>query len=407
MSNKQEGGFSSLVPGLILISFAAAGMGSANSSSVRPVYEALLHGHFLAGFPKVSLEWIINDILMCLFFLHVALDIKKEVGTSGKDALILPTIAAFGGVIVPSLIYALVNLGDSAAMRGWAIPSATDIAFSLAVLSLLGKRVPLALKLFLTTVAVADDLIAIVIIALFYGGTIEPYYLIGFILSAALLVIIGRTKYWTNTLAVCAGLILWFLVYNSGLHTTLAGVALGIAVPLSGLNRKITAEAWTNSIAPVVNFMVLPVFAFANSGLSLQGIDLSKLGQGIPLGVTLGLTLGKPLGLFGAAYLAIKLGFCRASEELSFPRLLGVSILGGIGFTMSLFVSHLAFSTGSATLADQARTGIFLGSLIAAVGGYLYLRLIFSPTLQNCNYTLLGLKPPNRLFIGEYYGTRR
>lgn len=401
MSNKQEGGFSSLVPGLILISFAAAGMGSANNHIMKPFYEALLHSHFLARFPQLSLEWIINDVLMCLFFLHVALEIKKEVAASGKDALILPTIAAFSGVVVPSLIYIGVNWGDSSATRGWAIPSATDIAFSLAVLSLLGNRVPLALKLFLTTVAVADDLIAIIIIALFYGGTIKPLYLIGFLLSSVLFVILGRTKFWTNRVAIIAGLILWVLVYNSGLHTTLAGVALGISIPLSSVNRKVTADAWTTSIAPIVNFIVLPVFAFANSGLSLQGIDISKLGQGIPLGVALGLTLGKPLGLFGAAYLAIKFGFCRVSAELSFPRLFGVSILGGIGFTMSLFVSHLAFGVDGTGLADQARTGIFLGSLLSAVGGYFYLRLIFSHTLKNCNYTLLSLKQPNRLLLGE------
>jgi Na+:H+ antiporter, NhaA family len=329
------------------------------------------------GFDKALLHWI-NDGLMAIFFFLVGLEVKRELlrgqlSTFGQAAL--PLFAALGGMLAPALIYVAINQGDPFALRGWAIPTATDIAFALGVLALLGDRVPASLKAFLLALAVLDDLGAIVIIAAVY--TVDLHW------AALILAGIGCTFLLALNLCgvtrlapyLLTGLFTWACVLESGVHATLAGVVTAISIPLGAAapKNRPAAENLEHSLHPWVTFGILPLFAFANAGLSLHGMSLARLAEPVPLGIALGLFLGKPIGIFGASVLAIFSGMCSKPAGAGWMHLLGVAILGGIGFTMSLFIGTLALSEPGQ--AAQLRLGVLTGSLLSAVTGYVVLRL--------------------------------
>lgn len=331
---------------------------------------------------KPLLLWI-NDGLMAVFFLLIGLEVKREVlvgQLSSRSQLILPGIAALGGMLVPALVYVLINLGDSTALNGWAIPAATDIAFALGILALLGDRVPSSLKIFLLALAIMDDLGAIVIIALFYSGDLSVTMLVLSSLCLVTLVILNRLRVVSLAPYLWVGAFLWIFVLKSGVHATLAGVALAFAIPLHKKDQpeESPLEDLEHSLAPWVSFLILPVFAFANAGISLSGMSVSDLFHPVPLGIILGLIVGKLVGVYGFSLVAIKMGFAKLPEGASYQHLLGVAALCGIGFTMSLFVGGLAFEhTGgdAVTYLSTHRLGILTGSLIAGLAGYFILAM--------------------------------
>jgi NhaA family Na+:H+ antiporter len=319
---------------------------------------------------KPFLLWI-NDGLMAVFFFLVGLELKREVlegELSSVSQVMLPALAAVGGMAAPAAIYAWLNWGDPLTLHGWAIPAATDIAFALGVLSLLGNRVPVGLKVFLMTLAILDDVGAIVIIALFYTDNLAPGSL--GIATAALvgLLALNRTGVKRAAPYLLVGLILWASVLKSGVHATLAGVALALFIP-----RK-AARMLEHDLHPPVAYAILPLFAFANAGVSLTGVSLASFLLPLPLGIAAGLVLGKTLGVFGVSFLAIRLGIAQMPAGANWGALLGLSLLCGIGFTMSLFIAGLAFEGMAGEYALQTRLGILSGSLVAALGGYALLR---------------------------------
>jgi NhaA family Na+:H+ antiporter len=331
---------------------------------------------------KPLLLWI-NDGLMAVFFLLIGLEVKREVlvgQLSSRAQIILPGIAAFGGMVVPALVYVLLNLGDSTALNGWAIPAATDIAFALGILALLGDRVPSSLKIFLLALAIMDDLGAIVIIALFYSGDLSVTMLVLSSICLAALVILNRMRVESLAPYLWVGAFLWLFVLKSGVHATLAGVALAFAIPLHKKSNpeESPLEDLEHSLAPWVSFMILPVFAFSNAGISLSGMGLSDLFHPVPLGIMLGLIVGKLIGVYGFSMAAIKMGYAKLPEGAANQHILGVAALCGIGFTMSLFVGGLAFEhTGgdAVTYLSSHRLGILTGSLIAGLAGYFILAM--------------------------------
>jgi NhaA family Na+:H+ antiporter len=327
---------------------------------------------------KPLLLWI-NDGLMAVFFFLVGLELKRELiegALSDKRNIILPGLGAIGGMAAPALIYVLFNRGDSAAMAGWAIPAATDIAFALGVLSLLGSRVPVSLKIFLTSLAIFDDIGAIVIIALFYTAKISMIALL--VVGGCLLILLflNRRRVESKSLYLLLGLIMWVAMLKSGVHATLAGVALAMFIPIrSRLDPKSSPlKELEHDLHPVVAFFILPVFAFSNAGIGLDGVGVAQLVHGVPLGIALGLFLGKQLGIFGICWLAIKFKWTRLPEGMSTLSLYGTAALCGIGFTMSLFIGSLAFEQSGVNLLFDERLGILSGSLAAGVLGYLVLR---------------------------------
>ena len=299
--------------------------------------------------------------------------LRGELSTFGQAAL--PTVAAIGGMAVPALIYVAVNWGDPVALRGWAIPSATDIAFAVGVLALLGPRIPTSLKIFLLALAILDDLGAILIIAAFY--TADLHWMALLLAGAGILVLVALNMRGVTRPAayMLAGLFIWVCVLKSGVHATLAGVAVALAIPLGGARpgEPSLLESLEESLHPWVAFLVVPLFAFANAGVSLAGITPGKLIEGVPLGIVLGLCIGKPVGIFVASWLAVVSGLAPKPEGASWLQILGVGMLGGIGFTMSLFIGMLAFT--DATHAAELRLGVLAGSLISATLGYLLLRM--------------------------------
>jgi NhaA family Na+:H+ antiporter len=327
---------------------------------------------------KPLLLWI-NDGLMAVFFLLVALEIKREalIGQlSSRARLVLPLACAAGGVAVPAAIYVLFNHDDPVAMSGWAIPAATDIAFALGILSLLGSRVPLALKVLLSAIAVIDDLAAIVIIAMFYTVELSWLALGGAALSLALMVVLNLCGVRRIAAYVLLGIVMWIFVLKSGVHATLAGVATGLLIPLGDPDDPddIPLETVEHALHPWVAYAILPLFAFANAGLSLAGVGWSDALQPVPLGIALGLLLGKPLGVLGFAALVLAVGWARRPDDVSWSALVGMGLLCGIGFTMSLFIGSLAFAPG-ADAQEATRLGILLGSTLAAIVGVAWLHL--------------------------------
>lgn len=331
---------------------------------------------------KPLLLWI-NDGLMAIFFLLVALEIKREVLSgqlSSRAQLIQPLVCAIAGVAVPGAIYAWVNMGDAESMRGWAIPTATDIAFALGILSLLGSRVPLAMKLLLSTIAVIDDLMAIIIIAVFYTSELSMGALIGAFVVLGVMIAMNRMRVRSLAPYLVLGAVMWVFVLKSGVHATLAGVATGLLIPHVDKNNDINDETeyspleWLeHALHKWVAYAILPLFAFANAGLALAGMSASDLLEPVPLGIALGLVVGKPVGIVAAAVLAHVTGMARFSEGMNFKAVLGLGMLCGIGFTMSLFIASLAFST-SPHQAEASVLGVLCASVVSAVMGYLWLR---------------------------------
>ena len=367
--------------GFVLFGAALLAVALCNSA-LGPDFLHALHQPYAAAIGPLavhtSIELTVNDGLMVVFFLLVGLEIKREIlqgELSERSKIALPAVAALGGMAAPALIYTACNWGDAAALRGWAIPAATDIAFSLGVLTLLGRRVPLSLKVFLTALAIIDDLGAIVVIALFYTDHLSLPMLGGAVLAAAALYLANRNGVTALTPYLLIGALLWFFVLKSGVHATLAGVALALAIPLRVKDARGHAPLLRleHALHPWVAFGVLPVFALVNAGVSFAGMSLSTLLAPIPLGITAGLVLGKALGIFGCCWLLLKFTRCTLPAGAGWTALFGVALLGGIGFTMSLFIGNLAFA-GNVEYAAELRLGVIAGSLISAVAGYLVLR---------------------------------
>ncbi len=354
------------------------------NSPLSEIYSSFLHTPVEIRFgalqiAKPLLLWV-NDGLMAVFFFLIGLEVKREVmegHLSSVKQVALPGIAAVGGMVVPALVYILFNKGESFAMNGWAIPTATDIAFALGILSLLGSRVPVSLKIFLMALAIIDDLGAIVIIALFYTSDLSMLS-IG-IASASLiaLFILNRMGVAKKAAYILVGVVLWVSVLKSGVHATLAGVALAFFIPLNvkgsdGKSFSMSKEM-EHDLHYWVAFMILPLFAFVNAGVDLRGISLEEMFGPVPMGIMLGLFIGKQLGVFGFSWLAIKLKLASLPEGSSWRQLYGVAVLTGIGFTMSLFVDSLAFSD-SQVYKYADKLAILLGSFLSGVVGYLILR---------------------------------
>jgi len=360
--------------GIILMASAALALIIANSA-LAPAYFHALHID-VAG--MTLLHWI-NDALMALFFLLVGLEIKRELvegSLSTWPRRALPGIAAAGGMIIPALIYVAINVGSPETLRGWAIPAATDIAFALGVLALLGSRAPVSLKVFLTALAIIDDLGAVLIIALFYSSELSLTYLgLAAVMLGALVALnrIGITRLLPYLLI---GAALWFMVLKSGIHATLAGVALAAAIPLRPRGDTSTPSPLhrlEHGISPWVAFLIVPVFGFANAGVSLANITPSALLAPVPLGIAAGLFLGKQIGVYGAAWIAVRLRLADLPPHATWLQLYGVAVLCGIGFTMSLFVGLLAFA--GQQLQDETKLGVLIGSSLSAVIGWLIIRL--------------------------------
>lgn len=363
--------------GLLLIAAAVLAL-IINNSPLSWLYSGLLDTPVVAqiGALKIAkplLLWI-NDGLMALFFLLIGLEVKREVldGQLSKPSqIVLPGAAAIGGMVVPALIYWFLNKDNPPALNGWAIPTATDIAFALGVLALLGKRVPVSLKLFLMTLAIIDDLGAIIIIAIFYSGALSTLSLA--LAAVCIAALIGMNRAGVVKLGpyMIIGLILWVCVLKSGVHATLAGVTLAFCIPLRTRNAEPSPlQTLEHALHPWVAYGILPLFAFANAGLSLSGVTLESFTHDVPMGIAVGLLLGKTLGVFGLTWLAVKIGIAALPQGANWGQVLGVAILCGIGFTMSLFVGSLAFEAGSSEYAGMDRMGILTGSLFAALIGY-------------------------------------
>ena len=373
--------------GIVLIAAAALALIAANSP-LAPGYEAFRSlplpvriGEF--GLDKPLLLWI-NDGLMAIFFLLIALEIKREALTgqlAGREQLVLPLVCAIAGVAVPALLFMALNHGDAAAMRGWAVPAATDIAFALGVLALLGSRAPVGMKLLLTTIAVVDDLIAIVIIALFYSQGLSLTALSWAGAALAAMWLLNRRGVTALTPYLVLGVVLWVCVLQSGVHATLAGVATGLMIPHVNRHNDIPDEVEHSPLEhlehvlhPWVAYAILPVFAFANAGLALGGLSLDAAMAALPMGIMLGLVLGKPIGIVGAAVLMRALGWARFPAGMDLRAMIGLGLLCGIGFTMSLFIASLAYR--DPLLYAEAVLGILGASVLAAVVGFVWLRAV-------------------------------
>lgn len=318
---------------------------------------------------KPLLLWV-NDLWMAVFFFVVGLEIKREllVGElASRSQAMLPAGAALGGMIVPALIYVAINWGDAVALRGWAIPTATDIAFALGILILLGSRVPASLKVFLTAVAIIDDLGAILVIAFFYTEKLSPGMLAAAGAGVAVLALLNRARVMKIGPYVIVGLVIWVCVLKSGVHATLAGVATALAIPLSDGKGGSPLESAEHALQPWVAFAVLPMFAFVNAGVSLAGITPATMLQPVPLGIVAGLVAGKAVGVFAASWLLIRLAGARLPAQASWLQFFGVCVLCGVGFTMSLFIGALAFEGQGAAYEAQVKLGVLCGSLLAGV----------------------------------------
>ncbi|PBC01235.1 Na+/H+ antiporter NhaA [Mesorhizobium sp. WSM3860] len=358
--------------GIILMAAAALALIVANSPLAETYFAAL---HAYLGPLSVS-HWI-NDGLMAVFFLLVGLEIKREMldgQLSTWPRRVLPGIAAAGGMVFPALVYVLINRDNQAALSGWAIPTATDIAFALGVLSLLGSRVPASLKVFLTALAIIDDLGAVIIIALFYTSGLSLGYLGAAFAAIAVLIVLNRMRVMNLLPYLVLGSLLWVLVLKSGVHATLAGVALALTIPLersAGIGHDVEhspLHRLEHGLHKLVPFIVIPIFGFANAGVSLGGLSVAALVEPLTLGVAAGLVLGKLVGVLGSSALAIRLGLADLPANAGWLHMVGISLLCGIGFTMSLFIGLLAFA-GDPALQDAVKVGILAGSLIAALVG--------------------------------------
>ena len=367
--------------GLVLL-FAAVIALFISNSNFSDLYFSTLNKYIFIGINKFGLKlsvihWI-NDALMAIFFFFVTLEIKREFlqgELSNVKQALLPIIAAVGGMLVPALVYVYINFGDAETLNGWAIPSATDIAFSLGVLSLLGRRVPLSLKVFLTALAIIDDLGAILIIALFYSGDLSIKYLSLMLIAFLILLVINKFNVKKFLPYLVVGLFLWDFTHNSGIHATIAGVLLAMTIPHRKKEKDFSLLIKIeHAISPYVAFGIMPLFAFANAGVSLDGLSFSSLLDKVPLGIVLGLFLGKQLGVFIFSYISIKLKIAQMPNNSNWFNFYGVGVLTGIGFTMSLFVGNLAFVENMQYM-DGVKIGVLTGSLLSSLFGYFLILL--------------------------------
>jgi NhaA family Na+:H+ antiporter len=371
--------------GIVLIAAAVLAMAAANSP-LSPTYEAFRQlpvevriGAF--DIAKPLLLWI-NDGLMAVFFLLVALEIKREALSgqlASRSQLVLPMVCATAGVVVPALLFFALNRGDAQALRGWGVPTATDIAFALGVLALLGSRVPTGMKLLLSTIAVVDDLIAIVIIALFYSHGLSTTALVWAAAAIAGMWLLNRRGVRRLAPYLMLGTVLWVCVLKSGVHATLAGVVTGLMVPHGSREGVVRSplESLEHALHPWVAYAILPLFAFVNAGLVLEGMALDDVLAPLPMGVLLGLVVGKPVGIVGAAMLMRALGWARFPDGMGLRAMLGLGLMCGIGFTMSLFIASLAYRDPH--LYDAAVLGVLLASLVSALAGWIWLRMTLPP----------------------------
>ena len=365
--------------GLVLLIGAAVALILSNSN-LSGYYFDVLKTHILIGTQNFGLDlsilhWI-NDVLMCVFFFIVTLEIKREFvhgELSKPKQASLPIIAAIGGMAVPAIIYVIINFETGNTLRGWAIPSATDIAFSIGVLSLLGKRVPISLKIFLMALAIIDDLGAIIIIAFFYSTDLQYMYLTLMIGSFLALLIINKFGVKKFAPYLLIGLFLWYFTHESGIHSTISGVVLALTIPHRIHEKDFSLLLKLEHIlSPYVAFGIMPLFALANAGVSLEGISTNTLMAPVPLGILCGLFFGKQIGVFLFSYLSIKLKFAEMPSNSNWIKLYGVGILTGIGFTMSLFVGNLAFMENTEHMVG-VKIGVLCGSLLSAFVGYFLL----------------------------------
>ncbi|QFT76722.1 Na+/H+ antiporter NhaA [Erythrobacter sp. THAF29] len=364
--------------GIVLIVAAALALLIANTPAGVGYFEALgtnlnlSYGAF--AIDKPLLLWI-NDGLMAIFFFLIGLEVKREVlegQLSSWDKASLPLIAAIGGMAIPALIFLGFNWNSPETINGWAIPAATDIAFALGILSLLGPRVPVALKALLLAVAVIDDIGAITIIALFYSGELKLDMLMSAGFTLLVLALVGRAKFGSRIPYVLLTVLMWYFVLKSGVHATLAGVAAAMCVPMVSRRGERLLEKMEHGLHSWVAFIIIPIFGFSNAGVSLHGISPSDLLAPLPLGIALGLLIGKQVGIFGFAWIAVKTGLATLPENVNWRQIHGLSLLAAIGFTMSLFIGNLAFD--SAAQVDAVKLGVLSGSLVAAVLGYFLLK---------------------------------
>ncbi len=367
--------------GVLLLAAAVIAMLVANSP-LAALYDTLLDTTVAIQVGTLSIDkplllWI-NDGLMAVFFLLIGLEIKREVmegELSSISQIILPGIGALGGMVVPAAIYVWLNWGDPIALDGWAIPIVTDIAFALALLSVFGSRVPTMLKVFLLTLAIFDDLAAIIIIALFYSGDLSPHALFIGALALCSAVVMNRMGIARVSAYILVGVVLWIAVLKSGVHATLAGVLIALCIPMRGDEMKSPLRELERDLHGPVAFAILPIFAFANAGLSLSGMSFDDVTHPVTLGVISGLLVGKPLGILAFVGLAVGLGFIELPKGINWLQLLGVAFACGIGFTMSLFIAGLAFEHGSGDYFRGDRLGILVGSILSSVAAYALLHI--------------------------------
>ena len=365
--------------GIILMIAAVLAMIIANSP-LATAYDAILGTYIKVGIgsfeiAKPAILWI-NDGLMAIFFFLVGLEIKREVlagELSSFDKAILPIMAAIGGMAVPGLIYAIINWGTPENLNGWAIPTATDIAFALGILALIGSRAPVALKIFLLAIAIIDDLGAIVIIAVFYTSQLSINALTISMLGFAVAIVLNRMGIQRTAPYLLVGIVMWVFVLKSGVHATLAGVLIALTIPLKSKNEdEAPLYKMEHGLHPWVAFLILPIFAFANAGVNFTGIGIDDLLQPLTLGIAVGLFLGKQIGVFLATWIGVKSGIARLPENVTWRHVYGVACLTGVGFTMSLFIGSLAF--GAADEMNAVRLGVVLGSVLSGLFGYVLLK---------------------------------
>ncbi|MEE4540111.1 MAG: Na+/H+ antiporter NhaA [Erythrobacter sp.] len=364
--------------GILLIAAAALALVIANSP-LAPAYFGTLGTNLNVSFGDFAIDkdlilWI-NDGLMAVFFFLIGLEVKREIlegQLSTWNKASLPLAAAIGGMAIPASIFAALNWNSPETLSGWAIPAATDIAFALGILSLLGPRVPVSMKALLLAVAVIDDIGAITVIALFYSGEINTDMLIGAAITLAALIATGRMRIGSSLPYIVMTVIMWVFVLKSGVHATLAGVSAAMTVPMLAKNGRHLLEEMEHGLHYWVAFLIIPIFGFANAGVSLGGISLADLLAPLPLGIAIGLLVGKQIGIVGFAFLAVKAGIATLPAGVGWRKIHGLSLLAAIGFTMSLFIGNLAFDDPA--LVDAVKLGVLSGSLVAAVAGYLLIR---------------------------------
>lgn len=370
------------------------------NSSLLDIYQNFIHAHFslgvivqdrFLGLDK-SVHFWVNDVLMAVFFLLVGMEIKRELvigELSSRATALQPVFAAIGGVVVPIAFFFAVNWGDPDTMAGWAVPCATDIAFALGVLALLGKRVPPMLAILLTAIAIIDDLIAILVIGLFYTADLQPIYLVWALLALLVLVALNIKNVQSIAAYMVAGFVLWIAFYKTGLHPTMAGVVTALTIPVrvSGQGGDKPQRApllrLEHGIHPWVAFLIVPLFAFVNAGLDISATQLADFGRPLTLGIMLGLMLGKPLGIMAGLYLGHVIGVAKKPVQLPWKYYTGIAFLCGIGFTMSLFIGELGFE--SATYKEQVKLGVLTASLCMAVLGWFFCRVTLKTPASNTN----------------------